>query len=106
MTPGTTTPVDWNDDPKPRVKKPKPGSKPKPKRDDGAQPEAREARPGLSGLAKRKPPKGKAKPEAEGKGRGPKPPVGKPNSKKNRARQAAKAAAAAAAKPRKPRSKT
>jgi ATP-dependent RNA helicase DeaD len=106
VTHGTTTPVDLNDAPKPRVKKPKPGSKPKPRRDDGAQAEAREERPGLSGLAKRKPLKGKGKPDAEGKGRGPKPPAGKPNSKKNRARQAAKAATATTAKPRKPRSKS
>ena len=108
---GTTTPVDWNDDPKPRVKKPKPGSKPapaaKPKRDDSRKAEDRPARLGASVLAKRKPGKGTGQAGGDASGRGPKPPAGKPSSKKNRARQAAKAAAGAtAAKARKPRTKS
>lgn len=94
--PGTTTPVDWNDDPKPRRKKPKPGAKPvgrpKAKREDGEQPEGNKAEPW-----KRRHPKG-----ADTPSKGPKPPTGKPSSKKNRARQASKATADGA-KPRQPR---
>ncbi len=94
--PGTTTPVDWNDDPTPRRKKPKPGAKPvgrpKPKREDGEKAEGGKAEPW-----KRRHPKG-----ADAPTKGPKPPTGKPSSKKNRARQASKAAADGA-KPRKPR---
>ncbi|EDM72351.1 DEAD/DEAH box helicase-like protein [Roseobacter sp. AzwK-3b] len=105
--PGTTTPVDWNDDPKPRAKKPKPGTKPKPKRDDTRKTEDRPARLGVAGLTKRKPRTSAGAPSGDAPARGPKPPAGKPSSKKNRARQAAKAAASAAtAKPRKPRTKS
>ena len=75
---GTTTPVDWNDAPKPRVKKPKPGTKPtgrtKPKHDDRKSEDIP-----VTELKKTGKPK-----------RGPKPPVGKPSSKKNRARKLAK----------------
>ncbi|SMX25085.1 DEAD/DEAH box helicase [Boseongicola aestuarii] len=77
-TKGTTTPVDWNDDPAPRQKKPK-GGKPKPKYEK--KPEA----PKADAWKPRKP-KGDGKPQQE---RGAKPPQGKPSSKKNRARQAA-----------------
>ncbi|MDP5218664.1 DEAD/DEAH box helicase [Ruegeria sp. 2205SS24-7] len=89
-TPGTTTPVDWNDDPKPRVKKPKPGAKPGhrkgPKPIAAQPPEAVVVEP-----AKPRRPAGGSK-RSDGKGdrpRGPKPPIGKPSSKKNRARRAA-----------------
>ncbi|NNJ66966.1 MAG: DEAD/DEAH box helicase [Boseongicola sp.] len=75
---GTTTPVDWNDAPEPRQKKPK-GGKPKPKYEK--KPEA----PKADAWKPRKP-KGDGKPDQD---RGPKPPQGKPSSKKNRARQAA-----------------
>ena len=90
--PGTTKPVDWNDDPKPRTKKPKPGAKPagtaKPKYDEKKTSEAPKAEPWKS----RKPKTGSSK-GPEGKANSPhgsKPPAGKPSSKKNRARQAAK----------------
>ena len=111
VSPGTTMPVDWNDAPKPRVKKPKPGTKPTQgttsRRDDKRTTEDRPARLDAAVLSKRKPRKGAAPAGAGAPARGPKPPVGKPNSKKNRARQAAKAAASAAApKPRKPRTKS
>lgn len=79
---GTTTPVDWNDAPKPRVKKPKPGSKPtsrpKPKQDSSKSEDSPVTELKKTGKAKH----------------GPKPPVGKPSSKKNRARKLAKASEA------------
>ncbi|MCF3593387.1 DEAD/DEAH box helicase [Rhodobacteraceae bacterium LMO-12] len=86
---GSTAPVDWNDDPKPRVKKPKGGAKPahkgKPKFAAKAKPAATadgEAwKPRKSGPAKSKRPG-----NPDGGPKGPKPPVGKPSSKKNRAR--------------------
>ncbi|WP_372571204.1 DEAD/DEAH box helicase [Ruegeria jejuensis] len=89
-TPGTTTPVDWNDDPKPRVKKPKPGAKPGhrkgPKPTAPQPPEAVVVEPAKP----RKPAAGSKRGEGKGdRPRGPKPPVGKPSSKKNRARRAA-----------------
>ncbi len=75
-TPGTTTPVDWNDDPAPRQKKPKAATK-KPRH--GAKPKRAEAGPHA--------PVSKRGPEGAPTGpKGPKPPVGKPNSKKNKAR--------------------
>lgn len=78
-TSGTTTPVDWNDAPKPRVKKPKPGTKPtgrtKPKHAERKSEDSP-----VTELKKTGKPK-----------HGPKPPAGKPNSKKNRARKLAKA---------------
>ncbi|MEQ8366531.1 MAG: DEAD/DEAH box helicase [Roseicyclus sp.] len=104
--PGTTKPVDWNDDPKPRTKKPKPGSKPagasksKPRRDDAARSEAPRAEPWKP--RKSKPGSGSWNP-ADSSSRGPTSPGGKPSSKKNRARQMAKdSAGAATGKPRKP----
>lgn len=89
---GTTKPVDWNDDPAPRVKKPKAGAKPtggaKPKRDFKKPPEAGKAEPWKPHKPKSTGPKGgDGKPTQSG---GPKTPAGKPSSKKNRARQMAK----------------
>jgi ATP-dependent RNA helicase DeaD len=78
---GTTTPVEWNDDPTPRPKKPK-GGKPKPKYEK--KPEAPKAdawKPRKSSA-----PKSDDKPAHSKAG---KPPAGKPSSKKNRARQVA-----------------
>ena len=77
-----SAPIDWNDAPIPRKKKPKPGTKPA----------------GGSNVDKGKPrkPKGDGHPDTP---RGPKPPAGKPSSKKNRARQAAKSAKGANAAP-------
>lgn len=85
-----TPPIDWNDAPAPRKKKPKPGSKPsgasKPKspRKEVETPKAKKWKPR------------KAKGGSQGsdqlpeKLRGPKPPAGKSSSKKNRVRQLAK----------------
>ena len=90
-TPGTTTPIDWNDDPTPRVKKPKADAKPTPRK--RPKPTATHApkaigekprKPRHSSAAKSKPADG-----ASDRPRGPKPPVGKPSSKKNRARKMA-----------------
>ncbi|MBK0327482.1 DEAD/DEAH box helicase [Rhodobacteraceae bacterium F11138] len=89
-------PIDWNDAPTPRVKKPKPAGKPKaagakfkPRQRSGSE-RAEDAdqpyRPRGTTPGKRK-----SKAAAPGKA----PPVGKPNSKKNKARAAAAAAAAA-----------
>lgn len=83
--PGTTHPIDWNDDPVPRVKKPK-TTKPKHPKPAASNPK---------GAVAKKPRKSRQADEAEGKKpeikgkrpRGPKPPVGKPSSKKNRARK-------------------
>ena len=93
--PKSTTPVDWNDAPAPRVKKPKPSGKPakfKP-RTRPAQPtsEAAEIQP----LSRRKPDGGKpSRPDKPRTGpAGPPPPKGKRTSKKNKARSQAKAAA-------------
>jgi ATP-dependent RNA helicase DeaD len=101
---GTTTPVDWNDAPEERRKKPKGGNKPsfkgKPKggaaKDyDGAvtapkkpraSGDAHPASSRMDGPRKGKPPAGK-------------PTSGKPSSKKNRARQAAAKAASGNASP-------
>lgn len=130
--PGTTTPVDWNDDPKPRIRKPKPGTsqpgsaapkrqdykkdhkKPAPQATEHRKPEHRKPEHGRaehSATEQEKSTKPKRKPTlyagsggAAGAARGPKPPAGKPSSKKNRARQMAKSSGAAApSKPRKPR---
>lgn len=101
--PASSAPIDWNDDPAPRQKKPKPGSKkPAPKR--ASDPSARLERPGggfvrpakprgagASGKGgDAKPYAGKGKPggKAGAKPKGPPPPKGKPNSKKNKARAA------------------
>ncbi len=111
-----SAPVEWNDDPKPRRKKPKPTHKP------GGNPAVNSAgkgglkRPDASADGPRaeewKPRKPWVKPKAvdgaDSGPRGPKPPHGKPSSKKNRARQAAKTESQVAAggpKPRKPRTK-
>ncbi len=105
-TPGTTTPVDWNDAPEPRVKKPKGGAKPAHK----TKPRHGKAKPGAAGEGEGwKPYKsGAAKPKRaagpEGRPKGPKPLVGKPSSKKNRARLSlAGKPAGSGATPRKPR---
>ena len=69
-----TPPIDWNDEPAPRAKKPKSGAKGKPKNQDSRKPRT-------------------DKPRGDGndavRPRGPKPPAGKPSSKKNRARKLA-----------------
>ena len=100
-----TPPVDWNDDPKPRAKKPKGGGKPigpaKSKQSEPAKtkaPKAEEWKPRKS--------KGKSKPKSADAGEKPrstkglKTPVGKPSSKKNRARQLAKSQAGGNAPPK------
>ena len=82
---GTTKPVDWNDAPAPRAKKPKPGAaadKPrKPRNKDKARSEARP-----EGVVTRHKPRAQG---AGGKPKGPPPPKGKPGSKKNKARAGA-----------------
>ncbi|MDA8585239.1 DEAD/DEAH box helicase [Rhodobacteraceae bacterium] len=116
---GTTKPVDWNDDPAPRAKKPKPNAKPnsKPGAKPGTKPkssapakhreepktEAPKAEPWKPRKTKPKskftgkPPEktgGKSPDKAGGKPAStgkPETPAGKPSSKKNRARQIAKA---------------
>lgn len=88
---GTTQPVDWNDDPTPRAKKPKGGGKPAYKKqhksalshsDDAVVDKARKPRHAGAG----KPKQGDG---GTDRPRGPKPPAGKPSSKKNRARKSA-----------------
>ncbi len=117
---GTTTPIDYDDAPAPRTRKPKPGTKPANK--GGAKPafkkkpfdESRDGAvsapapkkhrkstaPGKGGDAKPtwgKPKTGGGKPAGKSGGHpASKPPPGKPSSKKNRARQAAAKAAAKA----------
>lgn len=98
--PNTSAPIDWNDDPAPKVKKPKPGAKPagkkpgqSPKREKTiAEPWKPRKEDGPKGKTD-KPSGGKPKAKA-GKPGGLKTPVGKPNSKKNKARRAAAAAGA------------
>ena len=87
---GDAAPIDWNDAPTPRKRKPKPGSKPS----GGGKPRAAKEAPKAEKWKPRKGTSG-AKPAGDGseKPRGPKPPPGKPSSKKNRARKQAKAAA-------------
>jgi ATP-dependent RNA helicase DeaD len=72
-----SAPIDWNDDPKPRNKKPKGGYKSDAKKKTG------NLLTDHSGAVVSKPGKSK-KPDGP---RGPKPPKGKASSKKNRARQ-------------------
>ena len=92
-TQGATPPIDWNDAPIPRKKKPKPGTKPvvasKPR---SARPQNEPGR-----AEKWKPHKAtggsKTSDGPSEKPRGPKPPAGKPTSKKNRARKLAKSTA-------------
>lgn len=92
--PQDSTPIDWNDDPSPRVKKPKPSDKPKDRKPwNKSAPSRKED--GGHGPAKRRSDTGKP----GGKPKGPPPPKGKPNSKKNKARRAvAKAQAKSARK--------
>lgn len=105
-TPGTTTPIDWNDSSQPRVKKPKGGAKPahktKPRHapaKSGAAADVEGWKPYKAGAAK---PKRTTSPE--GRPKGPRPPAGKPSSKKNRARMSlAGKPAGSAPSPRKPR---
>jgi ATP-dependent RNA helicase DeaD len=86
---GDTQPVDWNDAPAPRVRKPKPGAKP----EGGAKPKRRnkpEDNRQAGMVEPYKPRRDAGAPKPPFKGRKPKPgaapPVGKPNSKKNKAR--------------------
>ncbi|WP_371227290.1 DEAD/DEAH box helicase [Roseovarius sp. 2305UL8-3] len=90
-TPGTTTPVEWNDDPKPRVKKPKPGAKTAQQRKPRHGKDTQRAGTGEDPWTPRKSSDGKSDRSGgkDGHWKGPKPPVGKPSSKKNRARRAA-----------------
>ena len=106
-SPGTTVPVDWNDEPTPRKRKPKPDVRraelQKSKRDG-----RKRSKPSASPAGK----PGKSKPSAKPHARteadaprasGPKPPTGKPNSKKNIARRLAQSKRGATTpKPRKP----
>ena len=95
----TSAPVDWNDDPKPRNKKPKGGHKPDAKKKTG------NLLKDHSGAVVAKPGKPK-KPEGSGeRGRGPKPPAGKASSKKNRARQWAGKSEGASKAKKKPQSR-
>lgn len=88
---GSTTPVDWNDDPEPRARKPK-GD---PKSSDNG--ERKREDPRRSGAAASEPRKPRKPRSAKSEGiedksvrpGGPKPPVGKASSKKNRARKLA-----------------
>jgi len=122
----STPPVDWNDDPAPRKRKPKPQDRPnkngpnkngqnkggpnksKPNRDRGASDKRTDTKPSKDAHGDAKKPFKRAasmdpseslrKPRHKGKGAPP--PVGKPSSKKNRARaMAAKAGEA----PRRPK---
>ena len=89
---GDTPPTDWNDEAPARKRKPKPADRPASakKREDGDKP--RDFAPRFK------------RPESD-EPRGPKPPAGKKNSKKNKARAAAKAEEAAASGKPKRRSK-
>ncbi len=91
------TPIDWNDAPVPRVKKPKPGSKPKPATAKSKPATAKFKRPPQTDAGRpedtsqpyhpRGTAPGKRKPRTAAPGKAP--PVGKPSSKKNKARAAA-----------------
>jgi len=104
---GGTRPVDWNDAPEPRRRKPKPEDrkprKPAAPRTEGNRPDPdvhSTARPRATPPRDEAPRKGKSeagkrsgtKPDGQ-RPKGPPPPKGKPNSKKNRARAAAAKAA-------------
>ncbi|MEY8828162.1 DEAD/DEAH box helicase [Sedimentitalea sp. XS_ASV28] len=100
-----SAPIDWNDAPSPRVRKPKPASKTK-----GAAKQAGKPRdPRAKDTSRPYKPHGKP-PAAKRKSRtgepGKAPPVGKPNSKKNKARAAAAAAAKARGGDKPPRRRT
>ena len=71
--PKTSAPVEWNDDPAPRKRKPKPSARTAPHR-KGARPEQPE-------------PNAIVEPRTPRKPKGPPPPKGKKNSKKNKARK-------------------
>ncbi|MEN8841984.1 MAG: DEAD/DEAH box helicase [Octadecabacter sp.] len=122
---GTTTPVEWNDEREPRAKKPKGGAKPSGGKPSGGKPKfdknkssddtiesykprkPRDGKPhaGKSdGKPSGKPYAGKSGGKPAGKAAGGAPKVGKPSSKKNRAR--ALAAKGGTAPPRKPRTKS
>lgn len=104
---GTTTPVEWNDDPVSRTKKPKRGAKqvgaPKSKREDPKKAEAPRAEAWKPRKSKTKPKPSDGSNEKPHSRKGQKPPAGKSSSKKNRARKLAKANERAA-QSRKPRS--
>ncbi len=86
-----SAPIDWDDDSKPRKKKPKAGPKGD-KRDDFRKPKSPERTHPEGAVAPYQPKSGsdaasgKPKKNAEGKGKNLAPAVGKPSSKKNRAR--------------------
>ncbi|MEM7520104.1 MAG: DEAD/DEAH box helicase [Pseudomonadota bacterium] len=90
--PRGTPPIDWNDAPIPRKRRPKPGAKPA----GSPKPTSTRAKSEVPKTDRWKPRKSKSEPQEAGKPsekpRGPKPPPGKPSSKKNRARQLGKAA--------------
>ena len=96
---GPATPIDWNDAPTPRKKKPKPGTQPT----GGPKPKTKHAEDEPPKADKWKPRKAKdgskAPKESSEKTRGPKPPAGKPSSKKNRARQLSRSTGGGDAKP-------
>jgi ATP-dependent RNA helicase DeaD len=96
--PKSSGPIDWNDDPTPRKRKPKPEERAKPRK---PRHEMRDHE-GAHGPAKRGASEGK-KPfgKSGGKPKGPPPPKGKPSSKKNRARAAAAKAAKSGKRPAK-----
>ena len=81
------TPIDWNDSPSPKPRKPKPGAKPASK--PRSKPATRMER-AIEGGAVSTPKKPRHKASSKAKRTtGGAPPVGKPNSKKNKARRAA-----------------
>ena len=97
--PRDSKPVDWNDDPAPRKKKPKPAGKPTyakgqhkaahVAKSDAPAPKAKYKADGDGATKPWKKPEaadGDAGKKPRRQGTGPKPPVGKPSSKKNRAR--------------------
>ncbi|MGR3714375.1 MAG: DEAD/DEAH box helicase [Shimia sp.] len=90
----SSAPIDWNDDPTPRVKKPKPaskGGKPTSKSKPYAGKSGSGGTGGDSTPRRRSSAHQEARPSDAGRGKpkGPPPPAGKSNSKKNRARAAA-----------------
>jgi len=103
---GTTKPVDWNDDPAPRVKKPKPGAKrDKPKFSRAAKPE--HSPDVVAPKAPSRKPDGRKPDGGKPRGannpsqslKGPPPPKGKSSSKKNKARAQVRAATKSGGKP-------
>jgi len=96
-------PIDWNDDSKPRVKKPKGGAKPTFKKN----PKETEKDHDGAVVGKTAKPRSASKPSGRGdnQSRGPKPPAGKSSSKKNRARQHAAGKSNGSEPMRKPKSR-